>query len=166
MHVSALLKDYVAFNVWANEQYIQWFKDQPDTVLEQPIVSSFPSVRLTLLHIYAAEDVWLHRLKGDVPTIFLANTFEGSNAVLMDSMLSNSADFRDFVQAQVDAFFEEAVAYKDLAGNAYSQPRAEMIQHCIQHSTFHRGQLLTIGRQLGLTQPPSTDYIRFTRLKH
>ncbi|MFZ4477928.1 MAG: DinB family protein, partial [Saprospiraceae bacterium] len=118
MHVSALLKDYVAFNVWANEQYIQWFKDQPDTVLEQPIVSSFPSVRLTLLHIYAAEDVWLHRLKGDVPTIFLANTFEGSNAVLMDSMLSNSANFRDYIQAQMDAFFEEAVAYKDLAGNA------------------------------------------------
>lgn len=166
MHVSALLKDYVAFNVWANEQYIQWFKDQHDTMLEQHISTSFPSVRLTLLHIYAAEDVWLRRLKGEVPAGFLANTFEGSNAVLMESMLANSGDFRDFVQAQVDAFFEEAVAYKDLAGNAYSQPRAEMIQHCIQHSTFHRGQLLTIGRQLGLPNPPSTDYIRFTRLKH
>jgi uncharacterized damage-inducible protein DinB len=108
----------------------------------------------------------LRRLKGEVPTSFLANTFEGSNAVLMQGMLDNSAAFRDFIQAQEDVFFEDNVAYKDLAGNAYTQPRAEMILHCMQHSTFHRGQLLTLGRQLGLTQPPSTDYIRFTRLKH
>jgi uncharacterized damage-inducible protein DinB len=40
-----------------------------------------------------------------------------------------------------------------------------MIHHCMNHSTYHRGQIVTIARNLELTDPPSTDFMRYVRLK-
>jgi uncharacterized damage-inducible protein DinB len=40
-----------------------------------------------------------------------------------------------------------------------------MIWHCINHQSFHRGQLVTFARQLGITDIPSTDYIVYLREK-
>jgi uncharacterized damage-inducible protein DinB len=37
-----------------------------------------------------------------------------------------------------------------------------MIQHVVDHSSYHRGQIVTMLRQLGVT-PPSTGLIRFYR---
>ena len=42
--------------------------------------------------------------------------------------------------------------------------RYEFIQHMINHSTYHRGQLVTMGRVLGITDAPGTDY-NFFNLK-
>ncbi|MFN2424735.1 MAG: DinB family protein [Cryomorphaceae bacterium] len=33
----------------------------------------------------------------------------------------------------------------------------------MNHSTYHRGQLVTMGRQAGLSTPPQTDYIFYVR---
>jgi uncharacterized damage-inducible protein DinB len=37
-------------------------------------------------------------------------------------------------------------------------PRFEFLQHCINRSTYHRGQIITIARNAGITNPPITDY--------
>jgi uncharacterized damage-inducible protein DinB len=37
-----------------------------------------------------------------------------------------------------------------------------MIQHVVDHSSYHRGQIVTMLRQLGVT-PPSTGLMRFYR---
>jgi uncharacterized damage-inducible protein DinB len=34
----------------------------------------------------------------------------------------------------------------------------EYIMHYANHSTYHRGQVVTIGRNLGFTDAPMTDY--------
>ncbi len=41
----------------------------------------------------------------------------------------------------------------------FVRPRFEMIQHTVNHSTYHRGQIVTIGRNVGLTDAPMTDYM-------
>ncbi len=38
-------------------------------------------------------------------------------------------------------------------------PRYEYIVHVVNHSSFHRGQLVTMARQLGIDKDiPNTDY--------
>ena len=39
---------------------------------------------------------------------------------------------------------------------------AQMLRHVVNHSTYHRGQVTTILRQLGVP-PPSTDLIAYYR---
>lgn len=165
MTLEFLLKDYTAYNQWANERIIQWLKTKPAEKMTAEVPSSFPSLRATLLHIWAAEDIWLLRLQQISPTSFLSNTFQGSDVELFERLLQNSEAFKHFVQRQSAEYFEQTTSYKHTTGKAYEQYSAEIIQHCMQHSTFHRGQIVTIARNLGLTDPPKTDYIEYVRLR-
>lgn len=166
MNLEILLKEYTDFNHWANQQYVNWLGGLPDSVLEQEFNSSFKSLRLTFLHIWGAEEIWLKRLKGESPTVFLSTVFEGGNAELFEGFLANSADFRDFTAAQSADFFEGRTEYTHTSGRVFNEYSAQIIQHCIQHSTFHRGQILTIARNLGQTDPPAIDFIRYVRQRN
>ena len=41
-----------------------------------------------------------------------------------------------------------------------------MVQHLVNHATFHRGQLTTMLRQLEVAAPQSQDLIAFYRQFH
>jgi uncharacterized damage-inducible protein DinB len=160
-----LLKDYCAYNQWANARIYEWLIAQPVELFDRELASSFPSLRLTTTHIWGAQDVWLRRLKGESPTQFIANTFNGNATEAVAGVLQSSEDFKAFIANQPDEFFNTAMDYKDLSGNAFHNTVADVILHCMQHSTYHRGQLVTMARTLGITDPPKTDYIVFARLK-
>ncbi len=163
MTLESLLKDYTAYNLWANEKMIYWLKATPLEYMEREVLSSFPSLRSTLMHIWAAEDVWLQRLQNLSLSSFIAETFQGTNLELFEQLLQNSDSFKNFVHRQSTDFFDNTTQYKHTNGIVYEQCNAEIIQHCIQHSTYHRGQVVTIGRQLGLANPPKTDFIEYIR---
>lgn len=165
MTLENLLKDYCSYNLWANELTVHWLKSKDQDLMEREISSSFPSLRSTLMHIWAAEDVWLNRLKNLSPTEFISETYTGSTAKLFEHLLQNSELFKYFVQRQSDDFFNNTTIYKHLNGKPNEQYNAEIILHCMQHSTYHRGQIVTIARSLGLTDPPKTDYIEYVRQK-
>jgi uncharacterized damage-inducible protein DinB len=48
-------------------------------------------------------------------------------------------------------------------GVRWSQPFWQSFQHLANHGTYHRGQVVTMLRQLGVTTVPSTDLIAFYR---
>jgi len=77
--------------------------------------------------------------------------------------LANSANFNDFVNECNDSFFDQHCEYSNLKGEQFSTRFASVIMHCMNHGTYHRGQLVTMFRQLGLNEIPSTDFINFER---
>ena len=162
MDLIHLLKDYTRYNVWANQKMIDWLSQTPEK-LDETTPSSFPTLSKTLLHIWAAEDVWLRRLKKESSVTFLAQTFQGNNADLIKGFLDTSRQFNDFVATAETAFFQDSIHYSNTKGDKFSTPNTEVILHCMQHSTYHRGQLVTMGRRLGLSKPPQTDYIAYVR---
>jgi uncharacterized damage-inducible protein DinB len=163
MTLSTLLKDYTTYNVWANTQYVNWLKGKPLDLMHQEVASSFPSIHLTLLHIWSAEKVWIERLQQVPQQTFLAQTFTGTTEELFDGILANSVVFETFIHAQSEDFFQETCHFRLLNGTEDSRPRHQMILHCMQHSTYHRGQLVTMARSLGMTDPPISDYIFYVR---
>jgi len=165
MHISTLLKDYGMYNHWANKRIVDWFRSKPLELMDREVPSSFPSLKLTMLHVWGAEDIWLQRLQGISPSQFLSTNFNGTVETVFEGLVRNSATFRDFLARQSSEFFEETCSYIHTNGNPYTQFHAEIIQHCLQHSTYHRGQMVTIAHNLGLTDPPTTDFIVYVRSK-
>ncbi|HYV42997.1 MAG TPA: DinB family protein [Thermoanaerobaculia bacterium] len=49
-------------------------------------------------------------------------------------------------------------SYVNVKGETWPYPLHEMLVHVVNHSTYHRGQVATMLRQLGKT-PLSTDYL-------
>jgi uncharacterized damage-inducible protein DinB len=52
------------------------------------------------------------------------------------------------------------IRYVNFQGETWEYSLAQMVQHLMFHSAYHRGQLATMLRQLGKV-PPTTDYLVF-----
>ncbi len=158
------LLDYIRYNFWANQRLTKYITEHCSAEqVDQEIASSFPSLKKTLLHIYGAESIWLQRLIGDSPKVWKGSSFSGGVNELAEEISSVNLEFIAFAQSCGEAFLLSPFKYNNLEGKEFTNSRSEVILHCVNHSTFHRGQLITILRQLGFTQLLSTDYITYCR---
>lgn len=161
-----LLLQYAKYNIWANKLLIDVMQSLDEGAVDREIVSSFPSVRATVYHMWGAEYIWLQRLQlaerpGWLPTEF-TGTFEEACA----EWQKTSVAMLEFVEKQYDdVALAHVFQYYDLKKNSHKSPVYQTLQHVFNHATYHRGQLVTMLRQLGVAKIPATDFIAYTRLK-
>jgi uncharacterized damage-inducible protein DinB len=148
-----------AYNDWANERMLAAIGTLSDEQAGQPIVSSFASIRETLDHIAFAEWLWLGRFKGDDPTPRPEwQTLDELRDVLRSVALERGA----FLATLTDDAVAATIDYRSTNGDPFSAALGDILFHCANHSTYHRGQLVTMLRQVGAV-PPGTDFMPFTR---
>jgi uncharacterized damage-inducible protein DinB len=163
--MKALLVNYTQFNVWANERIIAFLKDNvSEEQLDKEIISSFPSLRKTLYHIWDAEGIWHARLNGSSPVFGLSKRFNGSTEESYQALLANSKAFADLIASKDEKYFQETLHYANTKGVKFENRICDIVQHCMNHSSYHRGQIITMLRQLGFTDLFETDYIAYCRL--
>lgn len=150
---ATLLHEYAAYDHWANERFAERLSQEPDQVLDAHASSSFPSLRKTLLHIRDAECAWTCRIVGE-PVRWPAE-----ESLEIKSLLAHSLRLHDLVLGMDEAELRSERAYRDLKGNEHRSLVWRMLMHCFNHSTQHRGQLITQMRQLGLETIPANDLI-------
>ena len=160
-----LLSDLVQYNMWANQKLSQFLRQQDHALLEKEISSSFKSIKSTLLHIWDAQEIWLGRLEGRSMTFFPSKFFEGSMEEVFNGLLNSSSDFLTYMANTDPNLYNEICYYKTTKGLEHQQLRREIIVHCMNHGTYHRGQIITICHQLGITDLQATDYIFYLRRK-
>lgn len=152
------------YNEWANGQFISVLAALSDEEVNREIVSSFPSIRKTVIHMWSAEDIWLQRLQRVDKPVWNGLLFEGAFTQAMNNWKVASAALRDFVQALPDdSALLESIHVVNIKGEHHDDVIADVLEHVVNHSTFHRGQLVTMIRQVGITTLPSTDLISYTR---
>jgi uncharacterized damage-inducible protein DinB len=149
-----------AYNSWANHRVLDACAPLSAAQLTQNLHSSFPSVRDTLAHIMLAEWLWLERWLGRSPA-FPVSDF-ADLAAIRARWQKNEADLNAFIQKLSAADLDRVVEYKNTKGNVFSNPMWQMLQHLVNHGTYHRGQITTMLRQLGAS-PSTTDLIAFFR---
>lgn len=162
MNIADLRRLYT-YTEWANDRLLGVIAALPDEQFTRPIVSSFPSIRDTLAHIVSAEWVWLRRWLGESPLQMPDWLSEPSLATLQDELRRNEAERRAFLDRIDDETVAATIHYRSIKGDPFSLPLGETMLHCANHSTYHRGQLVTMLRQAGAHAVPSTDYSLFVR---
>lgn len=157
MSIKELLVHYANYDLWANERIVERLLAEADEVLDRPVQSSFPSIRATLMHIRNAENTWWGRITG-TPTNWPANDRVG-----IEDLVVHSKRLRDLVVDLSEEKFIAVVSYKDLKGNEHRQPVWQILMHCCNHGTQHRGQVITMMRALGLSGIPANDLVVYQR---
>jgi uncharacterized damage-inducible protein DinB len=145
------------YNIWANNLMATWLLQLNQQQLHQNSVSSFASIFKTALHIYGAEDIWHSRLN-KLETNWQGNNLDLSCQQLMDNWALASANILNTLQHADDAFLNSALNFKTLSGQVLSLQVADVFTHVVNHSSYHRGQLVTMLRQVNYTQISSLDY--------
>ncbi|SHG48148.1 DinB family protein [Flagellimonas flava] len=158
MEANKQIIEQVKFNLWANKRVVAWLNDNDETLITKESRSSFPSIIKTVDHIFEGEAVYLGILTGIPNQNPKPESIQDSYA----NLLAQSTAFVSYAEGQ--SHFNELLEIdsKYLKGSFAGH---ELIQHCMNHSTYHRGQLVTLGHQLGLTKAPSTDMLFYLSKK-
>ena len=150
------------YDEWATNKLIDAAEKVDQAKLQKDLGTSFGSLHGTLVHIYGAQFIWLARWKGSTPP-GLPNVQEIPDLNELKSRWQKlRVEFREFLNSKSEEQLQQPLAYKDLKGNSWSELHYQQIQHVLFHSMYHRGQVVTLLRQLGET-PPQTDLIAYYR---
>ena len=151
------------YNLWANTKILEFITEAREDKADIVQNSSFPSIRKTFYHIWDAETIWLNRLNGISFNSWPSKNFNGTIKVSGEAFLKNSKAFISYAESKSEEEFNSIIFYKNIEGKEFSNPISQIVMHCMNHSTYHRGQLVTMLRQLGFTELFSTDFIAFFR---
>jgi uncharacterized damage-inducible protein DinB len=159
-----LLLKYALYNVWANNLIIETLMGLDGEQSDREITSSFPSVRKTVCHVWSAEYIWWQRITLVEHPVWAESAFTGSLAEACQNWQDASAKLVAFVEKQFDdRALTHVFQYYDLKKNSHKSPVYLVLQHVFNHSTYHRGQLVTMLRQVGVKKIPQTDFIAYAR---
>ena len=153
------------YNVWANARMLAALSGLPEAMMDAETVSSFPSIRCTIAHLRAAEHIWLERLLLAERPAWTGDDLADNFPTLAAQWRAASEGLLRFCEKQYnDMALLHVVEYHDLKGALHKTPVFAIFQHIFNHSTYHRGQLVTMMRTLGAMKIPQTDYIHFVRM--
>ena len=152
-----LLWDYTR---WADARAFEAVsKLAPEQYLKD-LGSSHKSVRDTMVHLVSAQWIWYSRWKGTSPKAMWASADFPTVATLREKWAALHQEIEALVGGQTNDSLARDVVYQNIKGETMKYPQGALLLHMINHSTYHRGQVTTLLRQLG-AQPIPTDLAMF-----
>jgi len=154
------IRNLYAYNKWANHRIMDACRPLDTTHFTRNLGNSFGSIRDTLAHILGAEWVWLERWQHRSPKqLPIADTFPDI-ATIDRRWQEIERGQNAFLEKLTDTQLEQRIAYTNFKGERWEYSLGQMMQHLVNHSTYHRGQVITMLRQLG-GKAISTDYLLY-----
>lgn len=156
------IRELYAYNRWADRRVLEAAARMPEDALARDLGSSHGSVRDTLAHILAAEWIWLTRWRGTSPT-GVPPTWDLSTVLRIREQWSRvHADTDAFITGLTDTDLAAEVSYRNTHGETFASPLWRLLRHVVNHSSYHRGQVVGMLRQLG-GQGVATDLVMWYR---
>jgi len=139
--------DKFEYNYAANQKIIALIQAYPDAYSEK--------VGILIGHTINAHSIWNHRIQGALSPLGVWEVFKIPELAKLDTKNYFHS------QSHIDMYdLDTEVNYSNSEGKAFSFEIATILFHIINHSTYHRGQLISELKSQGIP-PISLDYIFF-----
>ena len=157
-----LLRFMFQYNQWADRRLLDACAALSNEQFTRNLGSSFSSVRDTVVHLYGAEYVWNERIQGRSPAALVSGAGFPDLASIRAKLEEMDAYYIDFVSKMTQQDLDRVIRYKGFTGDEFSNPLWQSLHQLTNHASYHRGQVVTLLRQLGV-KPVSTDLIMYYR---
>jgi len=158
------IRELFRYNAWAHRRMFDALAALPAEQYHRDVKCSFASIHGTVAHIVWAEHLWLSRWLGAPPPP--PATAQGKDLPSLADARARwdevEAQRGTFLESLTDAGLHDTLTIQPTTGGAYVHTLQQTLQHAVDHSSYHRGQIVTMLRQLGV-KPPSTGLIGFYR---
>ena len=149
------------FNNWADDRVINWLNQITDEQWNKIAISSFGSIRDTAIHIISAKKIWLDFWTNTQNPVYLSLEFKGTRLELINIWETVSAKLKSFIENYPIAYYKKEINVKKPNGEMSTMEFRKTFPHMINHSTYHRGQLVTLLRQAGFSNLSNTDLFTY-----
>ncbi len=178
MNAIDLLQRLHQHRAWVNGNLLAAAANLSDEQLRLPFPIGQGSIWQSLLHLYAAEHVWLEALlgneeflvPGDLPGKLTGNQQgEGGITGLKDLRQKWSAldqRWRDYLATLKPEALEETVYRKITSfapGTRFGTRRSDILLHVCTHAHYTAAQVVNMLRQIGVAKLPETMLISLAR---
>jgi uncharacterized damage-inducible protein DinB len=154
------VRELYDYNVWANHCILDASAALTEEQFFRDLRSSFRSVRDTIVHILGAEWIWLERCNGRSPGALPPPEPFVSVSHVRARWGEIERDQLEFVRGLSAADLDRVIDYRNQRGNRFAYPLQKVLRHVVNHSTYHRGQVASMLRQLGVV-PAATDLLLY-----
>ena len=157
------IRSLLDYHYWARDRLLAAVEPVTDEQRTRDMGSSFRSIHDTLVHLVAAEWAWYSRWNGVSPTSLSQAGAFPDFATIRERWRALEPQVRAYVEAAGSGGLDRVYEFKSLAGVEGRAPLYQMVQHVVNHASYHRGQVTTLLRQVGAAPPRSLDLIAFYR---
>jgi uncharacterized damage-inducible protein DinB len=157
------IRQLLDYHYWARDRMLDAVSLLDLGAFTAPRESSFSSIRDTLAHTYLAEWAWYSRWQGHSPSAFPPLDQFADVESLSAAWRETEQTVRAFVEPMSDADIARVIPYRLMSGVEAASPVWQMVQHVVNHASYHRGQVTTMLRQAGEKPAKSMDLIAYYR---
>jgi uncharacterized damage-inducible protein DinB len=159
------LRTLLDYHYWARDRLLDALEPLAPEQFTRDLGSSFKSIRDTVAHTYAAEWAWHSRWQGESPTALLPADQFPDVASIRSAWSAHESKMRAFLEELGENGITRVLEYKLLNGQPGASPFWQMLQHVVNHASYHRGQVTTMLRQIGAAPAKPMDMIAFYRVR-
>ncbi|WP_121352440.1 DinB family protein [Flavisolibacter nicotianae] len=160
-----IILQLATYHTWANELLLNTAGALSEEQQHAEMRSSFPTVYKTFLHMLDAESIWWQRLKLQEKIDIPSQSFSGDMQALASQLLQQNRLWQEWAGGAGEHALQHEFIYYNLRKERFKQPVYQMLLHLFNHGTYHRGQVVTMLRELGIEKIPQTDFIVWSRKK-
>src|SRR5690606_22648082 len=148
------------YNIWANSRVLNHLKSLPDQAYNKEIESVFASIHEVVVHIYMVDGMWFSVISGDTfdQTMEVIKELEqnanGKNLQQMIDLYGKISDrYLAFITALDDP--DDPITINHPRYGEATLPIADLVEHVVNHGTYHRGNITAMLRQQGYPGIPT-----------
>jgi len=155
------LLTHLDYTAWASRRLVEAAAQLTPEELTRDFGTSDKSVLGTLVHVFAADRIWLCRVTGSSFPDRLVDPEKDMHFSVLETEWPELLNrWKVWVLGLADT--SAVISYRDMKGNPYQTPAWQIILHLVNHGTHHRGQAAGFMRSMGHT-PPALDLIAYYR---
>lgn len=161
MATTAMLEDLFAHGDWARRKLFALSDGLSDAQLDEAREIGFGSLRNTLFHLLAAEEIWVERWEGKPWRAFEFDAKGLPFAAIAERFDAVAQKRQAIMDRELPDGWQRVCIYKDSKGNEYRNRLVDLLWHVANHGVHHRAQALQYLRPFGRKVPGGLDYIFF-----
>lgn len=160
MSISAgAARDLLLYMLWADRETLKAVREVRPEDLTRDAGVSFGSLLGTMSHMAGGQKIWLSRFLGQ-PLNYMPGPESPDLLSWITFWEETASGINAFMAALTDEQLAGPLTWTNLKGETASLPLWQLIVHLVNHSSYHRGQVTSLLRQMGYP-PPATDLSRY-----
>jgi uncharacterized damage-inducible protein DinB len=157
---ASVVRELLLYMLWADREVLAAVREVSAEDLTRDAGISFGSLLGTMAHMLGSQRMWLSRFYGR-PLDHQPGVADFPDLLSwIYGWEETAAEIGAFVAALTEEQLAAPLTWTNSRGETRTLPLWQPALHLVTHTAYHRGQVVSLLRQMGY-QPPATDLVKY-----